>query len=272
MPQIRYLVSSSKYLVITILFFALICLLPTTNYILHASSPLETAKSDYSFESSKYRDAQEKFSAAKSSYLTFKTATAKEQAFVASKAYVDQITTLYPAYFSLVRVYAGNLDWQDNAAKYEQIIKMLGDMDTYFAAQKQQVTDTKTLEDLSQLSLQIRGKIATEIDPQLNYITAAYEIQNTRQLFRDFDNLSQELGTKKQSFVQSAVLTNWQTEIEDIRNKAQAALKIAQDNFDLLKPNETSTGHIDSMESLGTKVKSQLRRSKVLFLEAARFF
>lgn len=237
-----------------------------------AATPLETAKNDYSFEYSKYRDAQERFSTAKSSYSTFKTATAKEQAFVASKAYVYQITTLYPAYFSLVRVYASTLNWQDNSSKYEQIIKTLGDMDTYFATQKQQVTDTKTLEDLSQLSLQIKEKNSFEIDPQLNYITATYEMQNTRLLFKDFENLSQELGTKKQSFVQSAVLSNWQTEVDDIKNKAQAALIVAQDNFDLLKPNVTTLRDVENVENQSTSVKNQLRRSKILFLEAARFF
>ncbi len=270
MPQ-KKLIVRSQWLIVVTIFFCLAYSLFTIHNSL-AATPIEQSRTDYGFEYSKYRDIQEKFSTAKNTYITFKTATSKEQAFAVSKAYLDQITTLYHTYFSLVKEHANTLDWQDNSAKYEQIIKTLDDLSTYFAAQKQQITDTKTLENLSAQAQQLKQKIAGEVNPQLNYITAAYEMQNTRLIYREFENLYQELSTKKQSFVNSAVLFNWQTDVDDIKNKSQAALKVAQDNFDLLNPAQTTEADVAKVESQSAAVKSQLRRSKTLFFEAARLF
>lgn len=233
---------------------------------------INQAQKDYTYEFSKYRDAAEKFSTAKSSYLTFKTATAKEQAFVATKAYLNQVTSVYSAYFSIVRIYAATLDWQNEAAKYEQLVKILEDMDTYFASQKQQITDTKTLEDLALLSQQMKQKITGEINPQLNYITASYDLQNAKLLFDEFEIISQELNNKKQSFVGSAILLNWQTEVASIKTNSQTALNSAQLAYDALVPNQTAEDKLQNIQNLSSNVKSQLRRSKTLFLEAVRFF
>lgn len=269
MPRNQYLVFSIKYLVLVTLFFGLIYKLPTTYYLLHAATPLETAQADYNFNISKTLDSKEKYTNAKNTYLSFKTAAAKDQAFAATKDYLNQVTNLYPAYFALVKEHANSLRWQDNEEKHNNIDKMLGDLSIYFAGLRQQINDTKTLEELSAIAAVIKDEIIDNVNPQINYVVAIYEFVDVLSIYNDFQNLYSELGQNKQEFT---AFPNWQTEVEAIREKAQKSVNSAQGIINGLRQNKASDGDVKNIYRAATDTKNELKRTKTLFLEAARFF
>src|SRR5579872_555607 len=62
------------------------------------TSSLQKAQDDYNFQAGKYKDAHHSYLDARSTYLTFQTATAKDDAFTKTKAYLIQVDQLYESF------------------------------------------------------------------------------------------------------------------------------------------------------------------------------
>ncbi|MBI3342207.1 hypothetical protein HY024_03735 [Candidatus Curtissbacteria bacterium] len=238
----------------------------------HAATSLETAQSDYNFNYSKFRDSQERYVNAKNSYLAFKTAASKDQAFAATKDYLNQVTALYPTYLGLVNEYGNSLSWQDSADVHTNLVKTLAEMSNYFVGQRQQINDTKTLEELSGLGAPMRDKIEKEINPQINFVIANYEVDDAKDTFATFESLSTQLGQNKQNFAKSTILANWQTEVDSIKEKAQKSLANAKSRLADIKDNKATDSDVQAIHIQVTDEKSQLKKTNPLFMEASRYF
>ena len=93
--------------------------------IIFGQSPLDKARSDYTFQYTKYREAQNKYINARSSYLTFQTATAKNNAYLATGDYLVQIDNLYQAYLFLVNENGNSLGWQNSDISKDHINQII---------------------------------------------------------------------------------------------------------------------------------------------------
>lgn len=237
--------------------------------VVAGSSPLETAQQDYSFHYTKYRDTYEKHQSALSGYLSFKTATSKQQAFEKSKDYVLQVSSLYLAYNALIREYSNSFVWDNNQEKYDALISKLDAIDAYLGQTQKQLQETKTLEEVSLISSQVKDKLEKEFDFDFYHIFAQYEFISASNLFDDFKKLVSSLSKDGET---SIIILNWKSEIADIEQKAQKSLDDAQAKLNLFKDRKVSEGDLHNVQNDTAAAIKQLSRSKSLFREAVKIF
>jgi hypothetical protein len=269
MPRNRYQVLCIKYFVSIALIFAVSYLLHTTNYILHAASPLETAQSDYNFEYSKFRDAQDKYTNSKQSYISFKTAAAKDQAYVDSKAYLNQTINLYLSYLSLVNEYVNGVQWQ-NDQTHQQILNSLQNLKSTYLQQEQLINVSQTLEDLQGNAAALSQKQQVEMNPAIYWIIANLELARTQQLQQEFETLSAKLVQNTKAFPNSTSLSNWQSEIQKISKNSQEQIHAAEKQMERITPDRASEGDAQSVANTLSLSREELKTAKPFFTQAAK--
>lgn len=235
-----------------------------------AATPFETAQQDYTFQYTKLRDAYDKHISTLKGYQNFKTATSKEQAFVNSKAYVEQACQLYLAYSSLLREYSNGVVWDSQQEKYDGVISKLDAIDKYFTESRKNAQEAKTLEEVAQLSSQLKEKLSKELDSDLNIVHANFDFISTSNLFDEFKRLAVSLGGGKINA--SSIFSNWQSEISDIETKTDKSLKDADNALKQYKSRKMSDSELDNVKKHTNAARSQLGRSKSLFGEAVKLF
>src|SRR3989344_7949592 len=135
---------SNNSMRISLIFFAItIGLFSLISYGLSSAfaqtSSLEKAKSDYSFQFTKYREIQKVYQSIKSLYESFKTATSKNEAFLKTKDYLEQIDNLLIAYVLLVNEGGSKVNWQSNPPEHSKITQSLQVEISYFKDHHQRV-------------------------------------------------------------------------------------------------------------------------------------
>src|SRR3989338_5156621 len=169
----------------------------TINYSL-AQSPvpltaLDKAQNDYTFQFTKYREAQNKYINARSSYLTFKTATAKNNAYLATSDYLVQIDNLYHTYLFLVNENGNSLGWQNSDISKDHINQIIDEEIAFFDDHQKKVKDAKTLEQLPDLSNDFKSHRDTEFSLKINKILATFEVIEAQSAIADFNKIAGEL-------------------------------------------------------------------------------
>ena len=237
-------------------------------------APLEKAQNDYTFQFTKYRDAQEKYVSAKSEYETFKTATAKNDAFVKTKDYETQINKLYTTYIALVQENGNAINFTshgDDKNKADSILKSETD---YFNDQNQKISRTKTLEELPPIAQEIKTHIETNLSLKVDKILSIYEVVETEAALDDFKSLSRILDRvvvfKLRAGETKSILNNWSSEIKDIQNKTEESIVKAREELGKTQEDRASDGELSNISEITKAAKSQLKRSQPLFEEVVR--
>src|SRR3989344_1941429 len=99
MPLNKYLVSCIKYFAILFLTLSLVTIYSlalslSNGSLISAQTPLDQAKKDYTEKTSGMANAKNAYVTAKSTYLSFETATAKAEAFAKTKDYLILVDRL----------------------------------------------------------------------------------------------------------------------------------------------------------------------------------
>ena len=264
---LRTLIVNRKSLIVFAVLLSLITLHFTLTF---AATPLDTAQSDYNFQFSKYQEFQEKFISAKSNYQTFKTATAKDQAFTASRGYVNQAINVYLAYFSLVQEYGNSLNWQ-GVSTFSNVTQTINDIKNTYLQARQTVSTSQTLEDVDKNASDLAIAQTTAIDPRLYWILSVYELQKTFNLMDDFNSFAEMLSQKESNFARSNILSSWQTDVETIRKNAQTQLNIASTKINATN-GKAEEGTLKETISRTQNARNEILKSKKLFFEAAKLF
>src|SRR3989344_8334435 len=134
-----------------------------------AQSPLETAQSDYNFQYTKFRDAQEKYVSARSSYLSFQTAAAKNEAFLRTKDYLAQADNLFLSYIDLVKENGNSINWPGDTISKDNLTINLTQESTFLAQNKTSLEGAKTLEDLVQSAKDLKTHFEGITTPKINF-------------------------------------------------------------------------------------------------------
>ncbi len=204
-------------------------LLLTTHFsLVHSISPLEQAQNDYSFQLTKLSEAHEKFITAKSSYLSYKTAIAKNEAFSKTKDYYIQIHKVYLSYLFLVEEKTNIFDWSLSSFKKDDFITQLKKETDYVNKNLSQAQATQTLEEIQAKSIFLDEHIKTTTLPIVAKTLTTSEIAQVEDSLGTFNFLSQKIdisikariNDSNQSFYQ-----NWKSEVENI--KSQLTLQIS---------------------------------------------
>jgi len=247
----------------------------TINYSL-AQSPvpltaLDKAQNDYTFQFTKYREAQNKYINARSSYLTFQTATAKNNAYLATSDYLLKIDDLYHAYLFLVNENGNSLGWQNSDISKDHINQIIDEEIAFFDNHRKKVKDAKTLEQLPDLATDLRSHRDKEFNLKINKILATFEVIEAQSAIADFNKLARDLDkiitSKIEKDQNQSILANWISEITDIKAKTQNYLTKAKELLEKTKEQTASGDEVKDISSFAQLAKNELLRSKPLFKE-----
>lgn len=254
--------------------------LRTTYYSLAQSpvpqtqTPLERAQQDYNFQFTKYRDAQEVYTSAKASYESFKTATAKNDAYMATRDYLVQVDKLYLAYIALAKEYGNAIDFSKHGQDKNKVAQILDSQSAYINGHIQKINATKTLEQLPPLATELNDYLEGDFQFGFNKVLAIYEIVEAEATLNEFLTLSRILDRvvvfKLRSGETKSILANWSSEIKDIQTKSQASITLAREVLAKTPENTMSKGELDEISRIAKDAKQELKRSKPLFEEVAR--
>ena len=239
--------------------------------IAQTQSPLDKAQNDYTFQFTKYREAQNKYINARSSYLTFQTATAKNNAYIATSDYLLKIDNLYHTYLFLVNENGNSLGWQNSDIPKDQINQIIDNEIAFFDNHQKKVNDAKTLEQSTDLASDLRSHRDKEFNLKINKILATFEVVETQSAIADFNKLAGDLdqiiASKIEKDQSQSILNNWISEIADIKAKTQNYLAKAKELLDKTKEQTASDGELKDISRFAQLAKNELLRSKSLFKE-----
>ncbi len=266
-----------KSLIVFILSFFLVLSLITYNSSLvtaQTQSALEKAQSDYTFQFTKYRDAQEKYISAKAEYKSFQTATAKNDAFIKTRDYLIQVDKLYLNYFASVTENGNAINFSAHGDDKNNVNRIISGETAYLNDHMQKVNTTKTLEELPPLAVDLKKHISDTSTQKLNKILATYETVESEAALDDFTSLSRVLDRvvvfKLRAGETKSILANWSSEIKDIRTKTETPLTNAREALNKIKEDQATDGDLANISQMALEAKGQLKRSKPLFEEVVR--
>ena len=270
------LITKLKFKFISTSLISLTLLLFTINHLLFTASAetsLERAQSDYTFQYTKYRDAQERYQIAKSQFETFKTAVAKGEAATKTKEYLAQIDNVYIAYLLLTKEHGNFIDWGREEPQKAGIFQLLESEIVFFQDHTKQIEATQTLEELIILAENTKDHIENVLLPKINKTLATYEVVETVSAYDKFVELADKIDVLVNDRIAkepNPFLANWTSEIKDIKEKATVPLNLAKDQLSQVRTEIASQGDLETISFQAKKSKEELKKSQALFEEALR--
>lgn len=257
-------------IVCALLILAASCITP----VFAQQTPLEKAQSDYIFQYTKYRDAQEKYTSAKAAYESFKTATAKNDAYNKTKDYLTQIDKLYITYIALVQENGNAINFTAHGDDKNKVGEILKNETDYFSENTKKIEKTKTLEELPPIAQEVKEHIDADLAPRVNKVLATYEVVEVEAALDDFNALSRILDRvvvfKLRAGETKSILNNWSSEIKDIGAKTEESTQKARDALKQIEDDRASSGQLNNISELAQAAKDELKRSQLLFEEVVR--
>lgn len=270
MPRNQYLVFCIKYLVII---FLILTLITHHSSLISAQTPLDQAKKDYTEKTSSLSSAKSAYITAKSSYQSFGTATAKAEAFTKTKDYLASVDRLLNSYLALVAEYGNQTRWQSSSFDKATSDQVIADQITFIQDHLEKVQNTQTLEELPPLSADLKTQLDKVTQPKINKVIETYDIAQTESIFASFINVSQLLNQfveKRISSQNHTLLVNWQSEINDIREKTQTNLSLSKVSYQKIKDDSFNSHQIKQTDEILERAKTELKRAKSLFEEMTK--
>lgn len=272
MPTKTLIVNRKSFIVIFLAFFVLSLITFHFSLAFAETTPLDKADADYAYQYGKYVDLHENYLSAKSTYTTFKTATAKNDAYLKTKDYLKQVHNVYISYLLLAKEIGNTFDWGDNAKNKNAIAKNLDAEISFFAENSKKLDKTQTLEELPQIALDLNNHITDISNPLINGTLVTYNLVETQTRIKQLITLAIELDNyaknKLPAEKYNAFFANWNSEIKKIQQNAQKAL----DSANIISGGKTdfSDSDVTSTSDKTQAIQLQLKQANTLFEEVLR--
>lgn len=224
-------------------------------------------KQNYLNQLTKFNGAQEEYITAKSAYLSFKTATSKNQAFIKTKSYLREANLLYSEYIKLVEAIGNKVDWQNSTINRDDQINVINSELNFLSGNLDKIESSQTLEELPQIAQDFKNQIQTSTKPKIDMVVVNFNIASAESTKAEFNNIATsliELATVRTDASQASLIANWRSEIENINSSTQDLLD--ESKTELEKLGETRSIPQNILDKI-TRAKLELKRSKQLFLE-----
>lgn len=232
---------------------------------------LAQAQQDYSYQFSKYEDCHNHYITDRSAYLAFQTTISKNNAFLTTKDCLTKIYDVYVAYIRYIKEQGNAFTWNKNDTEKDQIFKTLDDEITYFQNNQPQVAKLQTLEDTVTYAADLKTHVTKTTYLVVQKALATYEVAESEAALENFTNLSAEIKTFVISRINqsqySSFLANWDSEIADIKTNSENYNSQAREALSVFKPTIYDSDSINSISSITSKTKGELKRSKGIFAE-----
>ncbi len=224
-------------------------------------------RQNYLNQLGKINSAREEYVTARSSYLSFKTATAKNQAFIKTKAYLLEANLLYTSYIKLIESIGNKVNWQNTTIDKESQFNTINTQLELLSTNLNKINSANTLEELPPIAQELKNHINASIKPKIDLILINFNIASTESTQAIFNEITISLisfATSRIGASQPFLLANWQSEIENINVNIQESL--TEIKSDLEKLSESRSPSKETSNRI-TQAKSALNRSKGLFAE-----
>ncbi len=225
------------YTGILFLFVLAIQLILTGSLHASTSTPIVQAQESYAYQVTKYIELKDKYQTAKSTFLTFKTATAKNDAFQKTKDYLKQIDNVYKAYLLLVEERTNTISWDYASTPREGLLQKIKDEITYFDNNQKDIDASQALEDLPQLAKNIQSHVETttlKIAFDTLAATDLAQIEEANALFHSDYKLVDDFASPKTK--SRELYNNWKTELDKMQANLDGEMEIIK-----TKPNKSAT-------------------------------
>lgn len=268
-----FLRSNIQKLLLSTAFSILFVSFVSTSAALSQSTPLDEAKSNYTAQLTKFTAAKNDYITAKSSFQQFQTATAKADAFAKTKDYLLSADNLLSSYLSLVQEYGNQTRWQNTSFDKVASDQSVAQQATFIQNHLQKVQNAQTLEELPPLASELKSQLDKSTQPKINKIITTYDISQTESIFNNFKETSQflnDFARKRITAENHTLLLNWQSEINDIREKTETNLSLAKQNYQKIADDGFNSAQIKQTEAILSLAKTELKRSRQLFEEMTK--
>lgn len=272
MPVKKLVVESKWFIILAIVTIVFSLFILHYSFALAETTPLEKADSDYAYQYSKYVESHDNYVYAKSTYATFKTATAKNDAFQKTKDYLKQVHAVYISYLLLAKEIGNTFDWGENSKNKNDIARGLDTEISFFRENAKKIDTTQTLEELPAIAADLDNHIKKTADPKINGTLITYRLVETQTRIKQLTSLSAELDNfarnKLPKEKYDTFFANWKSEIKKIQESAQKAL----DEANSITVNKTSfeDGDVLSTTNKTQSIQLLLKQANTLFDEVLR--
>ncbi|GEM_PF-7022317 len=252
--------------------FLLLFFFFSSSSLIIGRTPLETAQDDYAYQFSKYRETQTKFQISKGAYEKFKTATSKNEAFFATKDYLNQVNILYTSYLLLIIEKGNYIDWSEATDLRNKTITLINEEFTFIEGQKENISKTQTLEELPPISKISDDRIKKLTIFKLYKILSLYELTEAKSALKNLETMSTDIENyiSNKPTYNASVIANWRSEIENIKKISRENIKAAEIILLDTTENTASEKQFKDISIRSNEAKSNIKRSKKLFEEVLR--
>lgn len=257
----------AKIVLLIVLFFSVVC---SPSSVVHSITPLELAQNDYAFQISKYQDTKDKFQTARANYLTYKTATAKSDAFIKTKDYLLQIKNLYVSYLFLVKERTNTINWDNTTHKKEDINLALNAEIDSINTWEADIKKAQTLEELTPLSQTFAKKITAQTLPVVYKSLVTTDISQLEDVLHEFNDKSKlvdALVLNKTATTNAQLYDNWKSEIAAISQKANKGIQAYNEQLKTLALNVNFSTLSTNFKFNTTESRDVLKSTKSILRE-----
>lgn len=203
-------------------------------------SPLEQAKQDYAFQTTKYQETREKYLAAKNNYMAFKTAVSKNEAFIQTQQYLIQVHNVYITYLFVADERSNLYDWGTTSFNKDEQHKLIQDEVKSLEILKEEATKLTTLEETVAHSQKLKSQVSKKTLPiayKLLVRTDLAQLLELEYLFGQNAQKIDEYATENIPENDRALLLAWQVEVTKTKNRIRLALTPKSAEVEALSPN-----------------------------------
>lgn len=204
-------------------------------------TPLEKARQDYVFQTTKYNELRDKYLSARDNHKAFNTAASKNEAFLKTRDYLVQIPNVYITYLLLVNERSNNHDWSltdfNKNAEHQKIqseVKKLEDLKT-------EAENLKTLEETETYANKLRTAVETTTLPLAYEILAKTDLAQITELENLFIQNASKVETyskDKLSQKDNQLFLNWQSEVQKAKDLIRLEVENSKKGLSELKYND----------------------------------
>jgi len=205
-----------------------------------SATPLEQAKQDYAFQIIKYNETHKKYAAAKNNYMAFKTAAAKNEAFIQTQQYIVQVHNVYKTYLLVINERSNLYDWGTSGFSKDEEHKLIQEEIKNLEDLRNEATKLTTLEETVAHAQKLKDQASKKTFPTAYKLLARTDYAQLTELEYLFGQNAQkidEFATENIPENDSALLLNWQTAISNTKAAIRKDMDAKKIEISALAPN-----------------------------------
>ncbi|KKR78331.1 MAG: hypothetical protein UU23_C0001G0095 [Candidatus Curtissbacteria bacterium GW2011_GWA1_40_9] len=259
------------------LFFIIILLLLSGSSQLspvNSLTPLEQAQQDYSFQATKYQEAKEKYENSKTNYLAYKTAVAKNEAFLKTQDYLIQINNVYITYLLLIDERSNLYDWGKGIYTKNDEHKILLDQIKALENLRVEAQNLKTLEETVPYAKKLKTQLEQNTLPAAYMFLVKTDLSQLLEARFDFS----EHAARVENYVKDKIkendrqlFLNWQSQVKTIVEQINPQLEKEKEGISKIPPNLTVDYDQKSYDFSTEKARESFNKTPEILKEILNF-